>query len=440
MSSSLEVRIEHALAVLYQRSAPTTLWVALSGGRDSSCLLLLAARAVQSCPGIVLRAVHVHHGLQSAADDFVDTARRLCDQLAVSLHIERVTPGTRDGLEAEARRARYDVFKALLTPGDILWMAHHREDQAETLLYRMMRGSGVRGLAGMPPRRALGVGWLERPLLDTSRCEIDAFLAAERIPWCDDPTNADDLQDRNYLRHRVMAPLSARWPAAAEQMARSADYLREADELLQALAEKDLAALGDVPERLPRAALCTLSRSRQRLVINAALTRLGLALPPRGRLETLLDQLAGAGTDRQVQIDWPGGQARLWRETLYLLIDSKGVAPQHAWSLTWNGRAPIDTPLGAIRHQLTPLTGGEAALTLSPRVGGEKLVRYGQRRLLKKLLQAQAIPPWVRENIIVAWHDGAPVAVLGPLALAADGWMLEEKGCPGASGRVDRQR
>lgn len=438
MSLSLEARIEHALAALYRRSTSATLWVALSGGRDSSCLLLLTARAVQRYPDIVLRAVHVHHGLQSAADDFVDTARRLCDQLAVPLHVERVIPGARDGLEAEARRARYDVFRMLLEPGDTLWMAHHREDQAETLLYRLMRGSGVRGLAGMPPRRALGAGWLERPLLDASRREIDTFLVAECIPWCDDPTNADDLQDRNYLRHRVMAPLSARWPAAAEQMARSADYLREADELLQALAERDLAALGDVPERLPRAALCALSRARQRLIIHAALTRLGLALPPRGRLETLLDQLAGAGIDRQVRIDWPGGQARLWREMLYLLIDGEEEATQHAWSLAWNGKAPIDTPLGMIRHQLTPAMGGEAALTLSPRIGGEKLLRHGKRRLLKKLLQEQAVPPWARERVIVVWHGGAPAAVLGPLALAADGWLLEE--CVDASGRVDRQR
>ncbi|WP_445620876.1 tRNA lysidine(34) synthetase TilS [Kushneria sp. Sum13] len=440
MSLSLEARIEKAMAALHARAATSTLWVALSGGRDSTCLLLLAARAARRYPGLTLRAVHVHHGLQPAADVFVGTAQRACDQLGVVLHVEWVTPESRDGLEADARHARYAVFEALLSPGDTLWMAHHQEDQAETLLYRLMRGSGVRGLAGMPMHRTLGSGRLERPLLAASREDIDACLADEAIAWCDDPTNSDDLQDRNYLRHHVMAPLAKRWPAAAAQMARSADHLREADELLQALADMDLAALGNTPDRLPRALLCHLGRPRQRLVIDVALRQLGLALPPRGRLETLLDQLACAGPDRQVCVVWPGGQARLWRETLFLLSESEQGGSDDSWSLKWDGTTPISTPLGIVREQMQPLAGGYPALILTPRVGGEKLRLHGRRRPLKKLLQEHAIPPWQRNRIMVVWHDETPAGVLGPLNLAADGWRLTGHAGPDGSGRIDRKR
>ncbi|REC94092.1 tRNA lysidine(34) synthetase TilS [Kushneria indalinina] len=439
MTSSLEARIENAMAALHERSPAATLWVALSGGRDSTCLLLLAARAVRHYPDITLRAVHVHHGLQPAADTFVETARRACRQLGIALHIERVTLETRGGLEADARRARYAVFEALLSPGDTLWMAHHQKDQAETLLYRLMRGSGVRGLAGIPSRRALGEGWLERPLLEAAREEIDACLVETAIPWCDDPTNRDDLQDRNYLRHHVMTPLAGRWPAAAEQMARSAAHLREADELLQELAEMDLAGLGGAVDRLPRAALCELSRARQRLVIDTALQRLGLASPPRGRMETLLDQLARAGMDRQVQVAWPGGQARLWRETLFLLAEDEVTTPEPAWLLEWDGITPIETPLGTIRDQLQPLAGGHPTLIITSRAGGEKLRLNGQRRPLKKLLQEHAVPPWQRHRIMLVWHGEMPVGVLGPLMLAADDWALGKSVDPDDSGRVDRK-
>ncbi|WP_456268148.1 tRNA lysidine(34) synthetase TilS [Kushneria sp. AK178] len=436
MTPTLEARIDQAMAALHARAPASTLWVALSGGRDSSCLVLLAARAIRHYPDLTLRAVHVHHGLQPAADTFAATAQRACEQLDVALHVERVTPGRHDGLEAGARRARYGVFEALLAPGDTLWMAHHRADQAETLLYRLTRGSGVRGLAGMPARRALGAGWLERPLLAAAREEIDACLAGTSLAWCDDPTNEDDQQDRNYLRHRVMTPLTERWPAAVEQMARSADYLREADELLQALAAIDLAALGDAPERLPRAPLCALSRPRQRLVIHTALALLALTPPPRGRLETLLDQLADAGVDRQVQIDWPGGRARLWRETLFLLAPDDTVVPAPDRALDWDGVTPIDTPLGTLADRLGPQAGGGVALRLAPRAGGETLRLNGQQRPLKKLLQEHAIPPWQRDRIMVVWHGDTPVGVLGPLRLAADGWRLT--GRHDDSGGVDR--
>ncbi|GHC28820.1 tRNA(Ile)-lysidine synthase [Kushneria pakistanensis] len=426
------------MAALHARAASSVLWVALSGGRDSTCLLLLAARVVQRYPDIILRAVHIHHGLQPAADAFVDTARCVCEQLNVPLHVERVSLEGCGGLEADARRARYGAFEALLAPGDTLWMAHHQEDQAETLLYRLMRGSGVRGLAGMPARRALGKGWLERPLLDASRHEIDACLAGEAIVWCDDPTNDEDIQDRNYLRHQIMTPLAKRWPAAAEQMARSATYLREADELLQVLAEMDLAALGGAPHRLPRAPLCHLSRPRQRLVIDTALKRLGLVSPPRNRLDTLLDQLARAGVDRQMQVVWPGAQARLWRETLFLLADSELHSSDQVWSIEWKGKTPVETPLGTISDRLQPLAGHEDVLILAPRAGGEKLRLNGQHRPLKKLLQEHGIPPWQRGRIVVAWHGNSLAGVLGPLPLAADGWTLERGDAHADSGCVDQ--
>ena len=215
------------------------IWLAYSGGLDSRVLLQLAHEANLNQNGN-LKAIHIHHGLHPDADQWAEHCQTQCDQLGIELRIERVEVATGDSLENQARQARYQVFESLLNVGDWLLMGHHADDQAETLLQRLMRASGVRGLAGMPESRVLGRGRLLRPLLGCSRADLRAYAEEHGLSWIDDPSNLDSHHDRNYLRHQILPQLTGRWPHAVQALSHSADYCREAEQLCAELAELDL--------------------------------------------------------------------------------------------------------------------------------------------------------------------------------------------------------
>lgn len=401
------------------------LWVALSGGLDSSLLLTLAAAASQRHPR-PLRALHVHHGLQDIADDFERHCRGLCSRLGVPLHVDRVEidASTGQGMEAAAREARYAAFSRHVAIGETLWLAQHRDDQSETFLLAALRGSGVRGLAAMPPGRDWRGRRLERPLLATRWAALRAEAARLGLEWIEDPSNVDTTMDRNFLRQRVLPLLETRWPGVAGSLACSAALAGEADTLLTELAELDLQRLGATPDRLPVPVLRAMSVPRRRLLIRYACRCLSLPTPPAKRLESLLGQFE-ARPDAEVRVVWPGGEARLWRQTLYLLGPQPPLPID--WQQDWSGVAPLPTPEGMAGVCLRRSDGLSARLTVMSRHGGERLDLAGRgRRDLKRLLQEAGLPPWMRERLLVVRHDDIPVAVLemdGPRWLiVAEGW------------------
>ncbi|MEQ5800853.1 tRNA lysidine(34) synthetase TilS [Halomonas sp. H10-9-1] len=430
---SLQSLIDDALA---QTPPGRCVWIALSAGLDSTLLLTLAADACQRFPR-PLRAIHVHHGLQAAADAFEAHCQALCRRLGVALTIERVSvdPSAGQGLEGAAREARYAAFARRVAPGETLWLAQHRDDQAETLLLAALRGSGVRGLGGMPMERDWRRRRLQRPLLGISRASLEAEAARRGLAWTEDPSNAECDQDRNYLRHAILPRLGERWPHAAGSLARSAALCAEADGLLAELAGIDLEGLGGDPGRLSRDGLSRLSAARRRLLVRHCCGRLGLALPPARRLESLLAQL-GAREDAETRVAWPGGEARVWRGHLYLLAPLP-IAPT-GWWVAWDGRGPLATPFGGCRVSLAGPTGVEGRLWAMPRRGGERLCLAGRgHRDLKRLLQELGVPPWVRGRLVVIHEGDTPVALLDPavgqwLAFAA-GWRGEGE-APGGAG------
>lgn len=421
-SSSLQAVIDDALAATPPGRA---VWVALSGGLDSCLLLTLAADACRRHPR-PLRALHVHHGLQAAADDFEVHCRRLCSRLGVPLFVARavVDPAAGRGLEGEARAARYAALARRVGTGESLWLAQHRDDQAETFLLAALRGAGPRGLAAMPRERGLAGARLARPLLAHSRAELAAEAARRGLAWAEDPTNAETVQERNYLRHRVLPTLAERWPRAAASLARSARLSGEADDLLEEFAAEDLARLSGDPGRLPVAGLGALSPPRRRLLIRHCLDRLGLPRPPAARLATLLDQLE-ARRDAEVRVAWAEAEARVWRGALYLLAPPRALPAD--WAVDWDGRASLETPLGPLAVGLERDDGAPARLRLAPRQGGERLRLAGRGgRDLKRLLQEWALPPWERAGLVVAWHRDRPVAVGRPSGwlACAEGWRV----------------
>jgi len=275
----------------FQPALPTA--VAYSGGADSTAMLLLAARA---WPGQV-HAIHVHHGLQAAADDFARHCAKVCQDLGVPLQVVNVDARNEPGESPEdaARKTRYaalaDAASSLGVKSVLL--AQHADDQVETMLLALSRGAGLPGLAAMPARFERHGVQFERPLLATSGAAIREWLAREGAAFVEDPTNADTSFTRNRIRHELLPALEKAFPQFRETFARSARHAAQAQELLVGLAEGDLAAAGDPPAIQ---ALRRLPRPRQANLLRHWLRTAHGADASAAQLEELLDQLAACST------------------------------------------------------------------------------------------------------------------------------------------------
>lgn len=381
--------------------------VGYSGGLDSTVLLhRLAHDPAMRARG--LRAIHVHHDLHPDADAWALHCERSCAALGVALQVVRVDVdrGSGLGLEGAARVARYAAFAHALDDHGVLALAHHLGDQAETVLLRALRGSGVDGLAAMRGWRPFGSGWLWRPLLDVPRADLAAYARARGLAWIEDPGNAQDGADRNFLRLRVLPLLRERWPHADAALARSAALAAQASDLL---AQADAAALDAASlqaDTLRLDALLRLPRERRARVLRRWIQGLGLpSLPARAlsRLDDLLDQ------ERPGEVAWSDVRARRWRGLLHA-----GTAPPALpsdWQCDWDGRQVLALPTGGAL-ELSGATRFDAPLQVRARRGGERILLPGRvhSHALKQLLQDAGVPPWQRPAM--------------PLLCAADGAVL----------------
>ncbi|WP_374327398.1 tRNA lysidine(34) synthetase TilS [Azonexus sp.] len=300
------------------RIAPgATVHLGLSGGRDSIVLLDLLSRLPLAGR---LAAIHVNHGLSPRGDAWADFCRGVCARLGVPLTVVPVVVdlAAGQGLEAAARAARYAAFAACAGAGGTLLLAQHRGDQAETVLFNLLRGSGVAGAAGMRDERDGHGLRLLRPLLGTARAEIDAYAQARGLAWIDDESNDDTQLSRNFLRHRILPELNARFPGAEAALARAAGHFAEAAELLDALAEVDWQRVADGDAaRLPQ--LRQLTPARIRNLLRWRLRQLGWQPPAASRLDEFVRQLQDAAPDRHPELQLPAGRMRLSRARLHWL-------------------------------------------------------------------------------------------------------------------------
>ncbi|PVY69617.1 tRNA(Ile)-lysidine synthase [Tamilnaduibacter salinus] len=401
------------------------LWIALSGGLDSVVLMQAVHAVALDRPGLGVRAIHVNHQLQPAAGDMEAFCRRLCARLGIALSVQRVrVTESGGGMEGNARRARYQVFTSLMGEGDVLLMAHHRDDQAETALFRMMRGSGGTGPAGMPSRRALGRGTLCRPLMTLSRAQLEAWGEAWGVEWVDDPTNSDTSLDRNFLRHRVLPLMEQRWPTVRENLARLADQTVESDALLGRLGAIQRAAVEDDHGRLSVAALAALSRPEQKNLLRWWMIEQGVAPPPPDQLEQGLADLTTAAGDRQPLLVGDGYAVRRFRGWLYWVAD-RLQPPGHA--VQWQTQRTLPWGDGQLRFEPGP-DKDFPVLTVRRRQPGERFRPQpgGPSRSVKKWLQEQAIPPWERAILPFVEEENTLIAI-------GDLWQLAD-----ASERVSR--
>lgn len=414
-----------ALAQALHDRPDAPLCVGYSGGLDSTVLLHLLASAPRAAG---LRAVHVHHGLHPHADAWAQHCERTCAALGVPLDIVRVTVvPDGNGLEAAARAARHAAFERALAPGEVLVLAHHRDDQAETFLLRALRASGPDGLAAMRRWRAFGAGSLWRPLLAHGRDELQAWAQAHGLSWIDDPSNADTRLDRNFLRQRVMPLLRERWPQADATLARSAALSAQAHELLE---EGDALALAEAgtadPQALSRTRLMALPEARRARVLRGWIASLRLPPLPANGVERIETELLDARGDAQAQFQWQGAAVRAWRDVLWAGPDSPAL-PQD-WHARWDGATPLALPHGGMLR-LQGADRFDEALTARARHGGERIALPGRdhSHALKHVLQDLGIPPWERERLpLLVDRDGDLVAA-GDVAFsdAFDRWLRD---------------
>lgn len=415
---------EDPFAALDYPSFPTRLpgqgrvLIAFSGGPDSLCL---AALACQHLPHERLLAIHVDHGQDADSGQRAMSAHDLAKQLGLDCRIIRVTLDHEGGPEAAARRARYRAFEQTLGANETLLMAHHADDQAETVMLRLLRGAGPAGLAGMPVARPLGRGWLYRPLLAWRREQILDELARRGLQGLDDPHNQNLDLDRNYLRQRILPALDQRWPAISQRLLRSARLCRQsAEELTRLAGQQNPSGLQRPPDwrRIPRDLLDSPFGLAE--FIRAWARQSGLPLPPGPRLDEFVRQIGQQRPDRHPALHWDDHRLRHYRDQLWL--DQANLRLPENWQLDWLPARPLSLPGGlgslavigeAVRH-LGPLRvrDGRPGDRLRSRAGGHA-------RPVKTLMHEAGIPPWQRK----AWPrllDGERLLAVGDCWLNAD--------------------
>mgnify|MGYP003625807548 CR=1 FL=1 len=418
MSASSSVLIDHRCldSVLGEcLDAPRWL-VGFSGGVDSTALLHLLQRWRRAHSGAPpLAAIHINHAMQSSADDWQVHCDWICKFLQIPLIARQVTvQGTS---EAAAREARYAVFEGLVEPGDMLFLGHHLDDQVETFFLRLMRGSGVRGLAAMAPTRALAGGQLVRPLLQVTRAQLEDYTQHHGLRTIEDPSNADTAMDRNFLRHQLLPVMARRWPGYRDTVLRASTHMAVANAAL----EEALPAPATIRNSMgdPGVAVAELSGASfdaACLKLRHWLQRQGCDAPDKTVVEEFIRQLRESSPQAAPRLQCRTYALQRYQDVVYLLPEPREEELGQQVLLVPGGVA--DVP-GVGRLSLEPtsahglLLPRDATLRVVWRQGGERCRPVGRPRgtTLKKLLQEADIPPWWRHRVPLLEWDGQLLAI-----------------------------
>lgn len=413
---------------------PGPIRVAYSGGLDSTALLHALAR-LPAARARGLRALHVDHALQQDSHAWAVHCRRVATELAVPLDVleVEVALGAGHGLEAAARRARYAAIASDLAPGELLALAHHRDDQAETVLLKLMRGAGPEGLGAMRILRPLGAGQAWRPLLDLPQAALRSYALANGLSWVQDPSNFDMTIDRNLVRAEVLPRLRQRWPEADSSIVMASAWARAAADFIDTEAERALASLqGLDPATLRYRGWLELPEALRDPVLRRWLRALDLPEPTHFQAAELVRQLAEAADDRQPCVRWPGAELRRYRDLLHALAPLQ--VPLPGWHAEL-GAAPVQLPAGLGQLRLVPLAAGGAPVQLPDvlgvrfRRGGEtvRLTDAGHRRDLGRLFQEAGLPPWERGRLPLVFDPDDRLVAVADLWLSDEGRSLFDR-------------
>jgi tRNA(Ile)-lysidine synthase len=408
--------LHHVDQVLSKRVQPGQhLILGLSGGADSVVLLDLLAR-LRASLGFRLSALHVNHQISARSGDWAAFCAELCDGYGISLKTVQVdvTLGSGDSLEEAARIQRHGVFSR--HRGDFVVLAHHLDDQAETLLLQLLRGCGVEGASAMAEENR----HLLRPLLEVPRATLEHYGRLHGLAWVEDESNEDTRFDRNFLRHRLLPVLEQRFPAYRETLLRASRHFAESAALQEELARHDaLTAIAD--GKLSVHGLAALSPLRAKNLLRYFLRQQSSTVPPAARLEDMLRQLFHARRDAQVKVAYGSFELRRFMGQAWVIPST--IQPDPALSYSWQGESELDLPELGGRLKFWSVHGqgislarlSREAVTIRLRQGGERLQPDCRRprRSLKNLFQEASMPPWTRLTLPLLYSGDNLVAAMG---------------------------
>jgi len=442
-------RFQTSLESLYELPDNKKYVIAYSGGVDS-LVLLHCFKQIDAA----VRAVHVHHGLQAVADDWVEHCQQTCERLNIPLDVLYVDAKQKQGTSPEesARNARYQALHNNLTEGECLVTAQHLNDQAETLLLQLFRSASSAGLSAMPAYKVFGNHVHIRPLLSFSRKEIEAFAQQNNLHWVEDPSNQDVSFDRNFLRKDILPLLQDRWPEVNTQLATVASLQSNNLRVLEDMAAIDLANvlslqdgqsknyLFEVVSMLSLKRLKKLSSSRLLNLLRYWVIVTLKQQPTRNLLEEIENSLINSQPDAKPDIVFSDYAFRKFQGDLYLLKTNTKETAQG--ELEWDPASPLRLSDLNVRLKAV-MTSGEGlnktlldeSLNVRFRKGGEKFHPVGRRhsQSLKKLLQEAGVPPWERDVLPLVYFGDELVAVGGlwvckGFVVDSGGWVVEIDG------------
>ncbi|MEX0962517.1 MAG: tRNA lysidine(34) synthetase TilS [Pseudohongiellaceae bacterium] len=438
MSHTPHTLLSKVDAALKELATTRHFLIGLSGGLDSVVLLkAMAELRTQSGDEIRLRAWHINHQLHEQAASWEQHCAQLCEKLGVEFASSKVTISAQTGIENAAREARYAEFEAALQAGEALLLAHHRDDQIETLLLRLMRGAGSRGLSGIPRRRQIGNNSLLRPLLEIDREELQSYAAAMDLHWIEDPSNDDESFDRNYCRHQLLPLIEARWPGYRASWSKSAALAQESEALLQELAVSDLNEIvTEAPAVLYQEKLLALSAARRRNALRHWLGSFAAEELGWNQLQQLSNEVLQGGAGRFIG---SGFELHCFRDKVYLLdakalnrpLPAGGDASLSELSSTGPLALEGNGSLNLRQQQGTGLAlENLQSLSIRYRQGGEACRLTGRpSKSLKKILQEVELPPWLRGRIPLLYSGAQLAYIPGIGASAAFAAHNDEAGC-----------
>jgi tRNA(Ile)-lysidine synthase len=411
-------------------------WIAYSGGVDSHVLLHLLAQLSKQQKIPALTAIHINHQLNPHAQSWVEHCRQICADLDIEFISETVSViNSGDGIEAAARKARYAAFEKHIGSNELLLQAHHRDDQIETLMLRLLRGAGLAGLAAIPAQRVLGKGELLRPLLGYARADLLAYAQQHHLHWIEDDSNGSDRFDRNFLRLNVLPVIEQRWPSYRMTLSRVVTQADESAHLLDELARIDAAKAITKNSELSIIEWEKLNPDRQRNLLRFWLQQKKLPQPSREQLEQVLAMMH-ARIDAQPCVTWAGVEVHRFRDHLHA-FPPLPLLPIEPIDIEWNlSQSLIIEGLGKLTATQTAGSGLRPDLNyrVRNRIGGERCKPAGRThsQTLKKLLQEYGTPPWLRDRLPLI-YCGDEIAAVGDLWVCEGfcaeanqgGWLLQ---------------
>lgn len=402
--------VTQAVLNFYQSTDATQIWVAFSGGLDST--VLLNALHEQKPASVNLNALHIHHGLQPQADDWLVHCQQIAQNLNVKFMGHKVRVDSTQNLEAAARQARYQAFQQILADGEIILTAHHLRDQAETFLLNLMRGAGLAGLGAMSSRRVLTLkhekqAWLVRPLLSVHYQAMQNYAKQRSLNWIEDPMNQQMDYRRNFIRHQVLPLFNQAWSKPELKIAQTAHHCSESDQLLIALAQIDLKAVDHSAGYLNWQTMQSFEWHRQKNMLRYWFNHYHQVRLNQTDLDWFKNECFNASPNAQPQRILAGKKVQRFKCCIFYPVEKKQEI-----NILWTQSVDLKLINSALELSLGK---GIAQSWFDPKntieIRSLKPTDKVQRNSLKKWFQQQGIPPWRRSQWPVIVINGQLAAI-----------------------------